>query len=98
MYLRYMDNLEKSTYYEEVKPKLIAKYRVLVEQCFEIMEKEIDPELADDKLHNVLKAKRMASEDAKFYAKEIESLENEAKGVEVEDTKPINTLKKYTKK
>lgn len=63
------------------------------------MEKDIDDSLADDKLHNVLKAKRMASEDAKYYAKEIEILENEANGIAEETTDPsANTLKKYTKK
>ena len=90
----------KSKYYDEVKEQLVSKYKILVEQCFEIMEKEIDPSLADDKLHNVLKAKRMASEDAKFYAKEIEALENEANGIEVEKVSetPPNALKKFTKK
>lgn len=89
----------KSTFYEEVKKELIEKYKTLVTQCFGIMEKDIDDSLADDKLHNVLKAKRMASEDAKYYAKEIEILENEANGIAEETTDTsANTLKKYTKK
>lgn len=92
--------MKKSTYYEDIKTELISKYKTLVDQCFEIMEKDIDEKISDDKLYNVLKAKRTASEDAKFYAKEIEALENEANGVEKENISdtPANALKKYTKK
>lgn len=89
---------EGSSYYEETKVKLIEKYKLLVDQCFEIMERDVSDDISEDKLYNVLKSKRMASEDAKFYAKEIESLENEAKGIETTDDKPKNRLKKYTKK
>jgi len=89
----------KSTYYEDIKEELINKYKNLVEQCFGVMEREIDEELSDDKLHAVLKAKRMASEDAKFYAKEIEAMENEINGVEIEEETTTQTsIKKYTKK
>ena len=89
----------KSTYNEDIKEELINKYKNLVEQCFGVMEREIDEELSDDKLHAVLKAKRMASEDAKFYAKEIEAMENEINGVEIEEETTTQTsIKKYTKK
>ena len=91
--------MKRSTYYEGIKSDLIDRYKILVEQCFDIMEKDIDDKITDDKLHNVLKAKRMASEDAKFYAKEIESLENESNGIDaVDPDKPVNPLKKFTKK
>jgi len=88
----------RSSFYEEVKSTLIEKYKTLVEQCYSVIDRSIQDEISDDKLHNVLKAKRMAAEDAKYYAKEIESLENEMNGVETIEDKPTNALKKYTKK
>lgn len=88
-----------SGYYGETKIKLIDSYKKLVEQCIKIMDMEIPDELSEDKLHNVLKGKRMASEDAKFYAKEIEQLENEQNGVETvqEDKKPKKGIEKFSK-
>ena len=49
-------------------------------QCLEIVDKKIDGELSDDKLHNALKGKRMAAEDAKWYAREVDALETEMTG------------------
>jgi len=88
-----------SGYYGETKIKLIDSYKLLVEQCIDIMNKEIPYDLSEDKLHNVLKGKRMASEDAKFYAKEIEQFENEKNGVETiqEDKKPKKGIEKFAK-
>lgn len=91
--------MEKSNFYKKTLPELINKYKIVIRQCLDIIEKPIDEDLSDDKLHNVLKAKRMASEDVKFYAKEIEKLENEIKGIDedvIQD--PKNVLKKFTKK
>lgn len=73
----------KSTYYKETVPKLIEKYKIVVNQCLDIIGEAIDDDISDDKLYNVLKSKRMASEDVKFYAKEIDILENDIKGVHV---------------
>jgi len=56
---------------------IIEKYKTAMTQCLEIVDKVIDSDLSDDKLHNALKGKRMAAEDAKWYAKEVDSLENE---------------------
>lgn len=56
---------------------MIEKYKNAVEQCLEILDQEIDKALSDDKLHSALKGKKMAAEDAKFYAKEIDVLEAE---------------------
>jgi len=86
------------TFYEEAKITLVEKYKTLVNQCYSVIDREIDDDLSDDKLHNVLKAKRMAAEDARYYAKEIESLENEMNGIEPVEDKPTNAFKKYTKK
>lgn len=76
---------EKSTYYDEMIPKLIEKYKIAVDQCLEIISEEPGSDISDDKMHNVLKSKRMAGEDAKHYAKEIDDLQNEINGIKVEE-------------
>lgn len=92
--------MEESKYYKETLPKLVEKYKIAVDQCLEVIERELPNDITEDKFLNVLKSKRMASEDAKFYAKEIDSLENEINGVTVEETETTttNTVKKYSKK
>lgn len=75
----------KSTYYKELIPNLIEKYKIAVEQCLEIISEQPGSDISDDKMHNVLKAKRMAGEDAKYYAKEIDDLQNEINGIKVEE-------------
>jgi hypothetical protein len=92
--------MEESKYYKETLPKLVEKYKIAVDQCLEVIERELPNDITEDKFLNVLKSKRMASEDAKFYAKEIDALENEINGVTVEETETTttNTVKKYSKK
>lgn len=75
---------KNKTYYEETVTSLIEKYKKYVEQCLNIVGDSIDEKISDDKLHNVLKAKRQAAEDAKWAAKEIDSLEKELAGEVVE--------------
>lgn len=84
------------SYYKEQLPELIANLKIAITQCSAIISQEIDSTLNDDKLHAVLKAKRMATDDVKFYAKEIDVLEAELSGkeeVKLEDKKEINTNK-----
>lgn len=89
----------QSNYYKTKLPELVEKYKTAIDQCLEIIGNPIDEGLADDKLHNVLKAKRMAGEDVKFYAKEVENLENEINGLETEEELTSkNPLKRFTKK
>ena len=87
----------ESNYYKETLPKLVETYKVAVEQCLEVIERVLPNDITEDKFLNVLKSKRMASEDAKFYAKEIDALENEINGVTIEEseTTTTNTVKKY---
>ena len=93
---------EKSSYYKDSIPRLIEQYKLAAEQCLNIVGQEIDDELSDDKLHNVLKAKRMAGEDAKYYAEQIDTLENERNGIDTTEEEkvkqPVNMAKKYAKK
>jgi hypothetical protein len=87
--------MEKSQY-KETLPLLIKKYKDAINQCLEIVGMPIDAELSDDKLHNVLRAKRMAGEDAKYYSQEIDILENELKGKEAEKT--VSGAEKYARR
>src|SRR5680860_842125 len=90
-----------SNYYKDTIPKLIEKYKIAVDQCLEVIGQDMDDDISDDKLHSVLKSKRMAGEDAKYYAKEIDFLENEINGVEAEETKeskPRNLVKEFAAK
>lgn len=88
------------SYYKKQIPEIIDNLKIAIDQCKEIISQNIDPTLADDKLHNVLKAKRMATEDIKFYAKEIDILNDELHGKKEnqsteEEEKSI--IKKFTK-
>lgn len=84
------------SYYKELIPEMIKKFKIATKQCMTIIEQEIDGEISDDKLHAVLKAKRMAAEDAKYYSKEIDALEDELTGAdkEKEHSSPV---KKHSK-
>tara|TARA_R110002049_G_scaffold108120_1_gene256144 strand:+ start:5309 stop:5575 length:267 start_codon:yes stop_codon:yes gene_type:complete len=82
--------------YKQTVPKLIGKYKIAIDQCLEIIGMQIDTELSDDKLHNVLKAKRMAGEDAKYYSEQIDILENELKGKDIK--KEVTGAEKYARK
>lgn len=77
---------EISNYYKGMIPKLILKYKVAAEQCLEVIERDLPEDLTEDRFVNVLKSKRMAADDAKHYAKEVDMLENELNGVEIEET------------
>jgi 4-diphosphocytidyl-2C-methyl-D-erythritol kinase len=89
-----MESKTVSTYYQDMLPELIEKYEILVKQCFSIMTAEIDADLTGDKRFNELKSKRQASEDAKYYAKEIDNLKNEMNGVTPEDAPTVEPVSK----
>ena len=82
-------------YYKEQIPAIIINLKIAVTQCMEIISQEIDATLNDDKLHAVLKAKRMATEDVKFYSKEIESLEAELSGKKNDNEETASASKKF---
>jgi hypothetical protein len=87
---------QKSTYYKDSLPDLMAKYKIVKDQCLLIISQDIDEDISDDKLYNVLKSKRMASEDYKYYAKEIENLENEMNNVHVKEEKKPSGAESFT--
>lgn len=73
------------SYYKEQIPIMIEKYKSAMSQCLDIIDQEIDGQLSDDKLHSALKGKKMAAEDAKWYAKEVDVLQDELEGKEKEE-------------
>ncbi|MEN9655108.1 MAG: Cellulophaga phage phi18:3 [Bacteroidota bacterium] len=83
------------SYYKEQIPEIIERLKIAIEQCKEVISQTIDVELADDKLHAVLKGKRMATEDAMFYAKQIDVLEAELSGKNTEETETNNPVKRF---
>lgn len=95
------ENKEK-TYYEEKRDELIEKLKKAVDQCFKVIEDPIDDKISDDKLHNVLKGKRMASEDSEHYLGQIKKYENEKNGVVEQEkpdpNKPKNWSKEFARK
>lgn len=90
------------TKYETTVEQLIDKMGIAIEQCLAIIEQDITPDISEDKMHNVLKGKRQATEDAIYYAKEIDKFEKELSGEVFEETKEEtftkNPLKNFTKK
>jgi len=81
------------SYYKEQIPELIEQIKIAMQQCMSLISQEIDPTLNDDKLHAALKGKRVAVEDVKFYAKEIDALQNEMLGIELESNETRNFAK-----
>lgn len=65
------------TKYEKTVEQLIDKMEIAIEQCLSIIEQDITPGISEDKMHNVLRGKRQATEDAIFYAKEIDKFERD---------------------
>lgn len=82
------------SYYKDQIPTIIEKYKTAMTQCLDIIDQEIDSTLSDDKLHSALKGKKMAAEDAKWYAKEVDMLENELSG-KIEETEQKSVAKKH---
>jgi len=68
-----------TTYYKQTIPKLVKQYKLMIEECLKIVGQKIDGDLSDDKMHNVIKAKKMAAETAQWGAKEIDNLDAELK-------------------
>ena len=68
---------ENITYYRQTMPKLIDRYKLMIDECLQIVGQKIDGDLSDDKMHNVIKAKKMAAETAQWGALQIDTLTDE---------------------
>jgi hypothetical protein len=90
--------VEIESYYKENLSKLIQHMENGLPQLLEIIDKDIDEELSDDKYLNVLKARKQASEDFLWNIKKIGELKKELLGVEEEKEEvtgaPVNLAKK----
>lgn len=82
------------SFYKQQIPVMIEKYKTAMDQCLNIIDQEIDTTLSDDKLHAALKGKKMAAEDAKWYAKEVDVLEAELTGVKESEETSMKDFKK----
>lgn len=91
---------QEESYYKQKLPDLIARLKNSVDKISDIIDDDIGGEITDDKLFNVLKAKRQASEDVIWTLKRIDELENDLNGVDDEDKEIIssNMTKRYAQK
>lgn len=95
----------EETYYRQNLPNLIERLKNSISKIETIIDSDIESEISDDKLFNVLKAKRQASEDVIWTLKKIDELENELNGKVVENenaqshgTVVKNPTKRYAQK
>ena len=87
----------KESYYKQNLPALIERLKNSISKIETIIDADIEDAITDDKLFNVLKAKRQASEDVIWTLKRIDELENELNGV-IEEEVTVSTKKSWTKK
>ena len=99
------DEPKKSTYYKDNIPNLIERLKNSISKIEVIIDQDIDQGITDDKLFNVLKAKRQASEDVIWTMKRIDELENEMNGIDISEIKEehkakvtIHPSKQFSKK
>lgn len=89
----------ETTFYKKNLPDLIANLKTAYINTVKVIERDETVSLADDKLFNALKARKQASEDAIWYAKRIDELENELNGKEVSESEGKDIEKQnWTKK
>ena len=65
------------SYYKETMPQLIKELKKMVKESLNIVGDKIDGDLADDKMHNVIRSKKMAAENVVWGTQEIDRLEEE---------------------
>ena len=92
-----MEENKRESYYKQNLPNLIERLKNSISKIEKIIDQDIEDGVTDDKLFNVLKAKRQASEDVIWTLKRIDELENELNGVEEESSK-ITPVKSWAKK
>lgn len=93
--------IQEESYYKQKLPDLIDRLKNSVDKISVIIDQDIDDDITDDKLFNVLKAKRQAAEDVAWTLKKIDELENELNGVDDSDNKITNSTnptKKFARK
>lgn len=90
---------KESTYYKDNLPSLIGRLKGSIPKIEKIIDQDIDSDIKDDKLFNVLKAKRQATEDVIWTMKRIDELENELNDtIPKESEVKTNPSKRFAKK
>jgi hypothetical protein len=79
------------SYYSETVPDLIRELKKMVKESLKIVGSKISTDLADDKMHNVIKSKQMAAENVLWGTQECDRLQDELEG-KVTDEKPIENF------
>ena len=59
---------------------LIEKLKNMVDKNLDLIDKDIDGDISDDKNHAVLKGRKMAAEDSVWAMKKIDELQRELNG------------------
>ena len=70
--------VELEDYYKENVEKLIKRMENNIHQTLEVIDKDIDEKITDDKYLNVLKARKQAAEDVIWFVKKIGELKKRA--------------------
>lgn len=93
-----MEENKKESYYKQNLPNLIQRLKNSISKIEKIIDQDIEDGVTDDKLFNVLKAKRQASEDVIWTLRRIDDLENELEGVEEESSSKETIRRSWIKK
>ena len=72
--------MAEQRFYDENLEKLIGRLKASIPTLLEIVGNDISDDIKDDKLINVLKAKKLATEDIEYTLKKIEELEKRLLG------------------
>lgn len=65
---------KQTSYRKQQLPNYIEDLKTIVEKNFEVMVKDVESDIADDKFYNVVKGRKMASEGAIYTLKKIDRL------------------------
>lgn len=72
--------MAEQSFYDANIEKLIGRLKTSIPTLLEIVGNDISDDIKDDKLINVLKAKKLATEDIEYTLKKIEELEKRLLG------------------
>jgi len=72
--------MAEQSFYDQNIELLIEQLKLSIPILLEIVGNDIDADIKDDKLLNVLKAKKLATEDIEYTLKKIEELEKRLLG------------------
>lgn len=77
-----MTSKHSTSYYKDTLPELIEQLREMVENNLEIVGRNIDPLLSDNKIKSALESRRIAAEDVIWACKEVDRMEFELQDID----------------